>query len=113
MSARKRNVATFEDFAAATFEGDSEPADALPDRLEWLRRAGKQYEILAFAFAAMKQDAAGLQDAVAKVGEEPILELTQCVRGLIEFYEATAGLLKSAEARLLVGMARHEVAKAA
>ena len=106
-------AASFADFAAATFEGDSEPANALPDRLEWLRRAGLQHDVLGLAFAAMRRDALGVQELVSEVGEDPVVDLTRSIRDLIEFYKATAGLLESAEARLLVGMARHERAKAA
>ena len=49
-----------------------------------------------------KRDAAGERDLVEEVGEDPVLNPTRSVRELIEFYEAAAGLLKSAEAQPLV-----------
>ncbi len=113
MNARKKTVATVEDFAGLTFGGDNRPFEEVPTPAEWRARTEAHYTVIGLAFAALKRDAEGMRELVAEAGEDDVLELFRHVKEVGAYYRAVGSVLETAEMRLLAGLARFATARAA
>ena len=106
-------IATAEEIAATTFAALPEIAALgrarFPDARSWATERAHDFALISLALTMLDLSADGVASLVE---QEPLalVELAECLEDRREFFEGMAALCGGAHARVLVGLARFEVA---
>ena len=107
------SIATAEEIAATTFDAQRKIAALgrarFPDARSWTAERAHDFSLITIALWVLDLNA---DEVAAFVEQEPIafVELVECLEDRREFFEGMAALCGGAHARVLVGLARFEVA---
>ncbi len=107
------SIATAEEIAATTFDAQRKIAALgrarFPDARSWATERAHDFALISLALTMLDLSADGVASLVE---QEPLafVELAECLEDRREFFEGMAALCGGAHARVLVGLARFEVA---